>query len=179
MEKNLVQKLNRSFEEAAYEENGVEYWLARDLQILLEYTQWRNFEMVIEKAKTACENSGHSSDDHFADVSKMVDIGSGSQRQIDDVMLSRYACYLIAQNGDPVRIESPLLKAISPSRPESKKSWKNGSPWWSDSQPGRNWWRPKPSYPRTSMSGESTTKDLAESGAKAIRLCLEDLPHCR
>lgn len=101
MEKNLVQKLNRSFEEAAYEENGVEYWLARDLQILLEYTQWRNFEMVIEKAKTACENSGHSSDDHFADVSKMVDIGSGSQRQIDDVMLSRYACYLIAQNGDP------------------------------------------------------------------------------
>ncbi len=83
------------------DEFGNEYWEARELQHILEYTQWRRFENVINKAKLACENSCISIDNHFADVGKMVDIGSKTKRETKDYMLSRYACYLIAQNGDP------------------------------------------------------------------------------
>ena len=82
-------------------ENGQEYWLARELQPVLEYAQWRRFSDAIERAKLACKNSGYKAADHFADVGKMVGIGSGAERQVDDVMLSRYACYLIVMNGDP------------------------------------------------------------------------------
>lgn len=83
------------------DEDGNEYWFARDLAPLLDYQQWRNFMQVIDKARLACEKSGRAVADHFADVSKMVDIGSGAKREVDDVRLSRYACYLIVQNGDP------------------------------------------------------------------------------
>lgn len=81
-------------------EFGQEYWRARELQKALEYTQWRRFEELIERAKTACKNSGFNVPDHFADVGKMVELGSGSNREISDIELSRYACYLIVQNGD-------------------------------------------------------------------------------
>ena len=81
--------------------DGQEYWLARELQAVLEYTQWRRFSEVIERAKESCKNSGYSVEDHFANVGKMVAIGSGAARKVDDLMLSRYACYLIVQNGDP------------------------------------------------------------------------------
>ena len=82
------------------DEFGNEYWLARELQNILEYTQWRRFENVINKAKFACENSNIKVDDHFANVGKMVDIGSNTKRITKDYRLTRYACYLIAQNGD-------------------------------------------------------------------------------
>lgn len=82
-------------------EYGQEFWYARELQVALEYKQWRRFCNVIDKAKTACEGSRNNVSDHFADVGKMVDIGSGAEREIDDIELSRYACYLIVQNGDP------------------------------------------------------------------------------
>jgi DNA-damage-inducible protein D len=101
MEKDTIIKLNKRFEEYAYQQDGIEYWLARELQELLEYTQWRNFENVIAKAKIACEKSDNAISDHFADVSKKVQLGSGAIKEIPDFMLTRYACYLIAQNGDP------------------------------------------------------------------------------
>ena len=106
MKTDLVQLLTTTFEgHAQLTESGVEYWLARDLQHLLGYAEWRNFTGVIGKAKTACELAGHAVANHFVDVNKMVDLGSGSQREIDDVLLTRFACYLIAQNGDPGKQE--------------------------------------------------------------------------
>lgn len=86
-------------------EHGAEYWSARDIQPLLGYDQWRNFEGAVKKAKTSCEQSGNVRDHHFAGASKMVSLGSGSERKVSDYHLSRFACYLIAQNGDPRKPE--------------------------------------------------------------------------
>ena len=101
MDKQIIIQLNKSFEETVYEQNGVEYWLARDLQILLEYEEWRNFSKVIDKAKIACQNAGQDIADHFVDVNKTIPMPKGATKDVDDFMLTRYACYLIAQNGDP------------------------------------------------------------------------------
>ena len=101
MKREIISELYQGFEAAAIEVDGVECWSARDLQPLLGYSKWENFFKVIEKAKEACRNAGNSDADHFPDVRKMVGIGSGTERKVDDMLLTRYACYLVAQNGDP------------------------------------------------------------------------------
>lgn len=99
---DVIEYTEQTFEDIKHiNEYGEEFWYARELQLTLEYAQWRRFYEVIERAKTACENSGQAVSDHFANVGKMVGIGSGAERVIDDIMLSRYACYLIVMNGDP------------------------------------------------------------------------------
>lgn len=100
MKKELILQLLQQFEAVSYEIQGVECWSARELQNIYNYTDWRNFLKVIDKAKTACIAGGVSVDDHFVDVNKMIDLGKGAQREVDDIALTRYACYLVAQNGD-------------------------------------------------------------------------------
>ena len=101
MEKGIITKLSQSFEEYAYEQDGVEYWLARELQELLGYADWRNFLNAVDKAKESCKTTGEAVSDHFVDVTKTIPMPKGATKEVPDIMLTRYACYLIAQNGDP------------------------------------------------------------------------------
>ena len=105
MKANEIQELFNSFESIAIDYNGVECWSARELYPVLGYAKWERFKDALARAKDSCLNAGEPISDHFADVREMVTLGSGAQRQIDDVMLTRYACYLIAQNGDPRKSE--------------------------------------------------------------------------
>ncbi|SMM97942.1 DNA-damage-inducible protein D [uncultured Candidatus Thioglobus sp.] len=101
MKTEIIQSLTADFENSSYKtDEGIEFWLARDLQHLLSYGKWDNFKNVILKAKTACEVSGHNISEHFPDVGKTIKMPNGAKKEIDDLMLTRYACYLLAQNGD-------------------------------------------------------------------------------
>lgn len=105
MKKELIEELFFKFENASHLYKDIECWSARDLQEILNYTKWDNFLKVIEKAKKACENVGEGISDHFADIGKMIELAKGAQREIADIALTRYGCYLIAQNGDSSKSE--------------------------------------------------------------------------
>jgi DNA-damage-inducible protein D len=105
MKKELITDLFRKFEDACYIYQGIECWSARELQSVFNYSEWRNFLKVIDKAKEACNNSGEAAPYHFVDTNKMIGLAKGAQRQIEDIALTRYACYLVAQNGDPAKTE--------------------------------------------------------------------------
>lgn len=105
MKKELIQELFQKFEDACYVHEGLECWSARELQEIFSYTEWRNFQKVIEKAAQSCEHAGETISNHFVDVNKMIKLAKGAEREIKDIALTRYACYLVAQNGDPSKSE--------------------------------------------------------------------------
>jgi len=105
MRSGIVTRLHKNFEDYVHVQDDVEFWFARDLQNLLGYTEWRNFLKVVEKARESCKTSNHGILDHFVDVNKSIPVPKGGAREIGDIMLTRYACYLIAQNGDPRKEE--------------------------------------------------------------------------
>jgi len=105
MKTEEIAELFLQFEAVAFEIEGIECWSARDLQKLLGYSKWVNFEKVIDKAKTACSNAGEEIEDHFPNIQKNVEAGKGAQHMVDDIVLTRYACYLVAQNGDSRKLE--------------------------------------------------------------------------
>ena len=126
MTNNLVNKTEKDFESIKHlDENGVEFWYARELMTMLEYSKWGNFGKVIDKAKESCKNSNINIGEHFADVGKTIKMPKGAKKIIDDIKLTRYACYLIAQNGDSRKKAIATAKNFSTYCLKIQKMWYN------------------------------------------------------
>lgn len=166
MDRKIVVRLHASFEEMMQRDasTSTEFWNARDLQMLLGYARWENFAKVIDKAITACENSGHDPKDHFLGITKMVDLGSGSKRQIEDIALTR------------LKTPLPLPKPTLPSRPANRKSLNNGWPRRKGSAPAKNSQNQKRSFPVLFLTGYETTRVLPSLEVKGTRHFLADVP---
>ena len=168
MKPDLIHTLNTDFEaHAKHTDTGIEFWLARDLQHLLGYTDWRNFLQTISKAKTSCEVSGHKITDHFADANKLIETGKGAQRQVEDLMLTRYACATSSpKTVTRANQKSPSPRPTSPSRPASSKSSKSAYRNPSDSPHDTN-------SPKLRKNGLRKRYNLCIS-----TLCLKKCPSC-
>lgn len=124
MKKELIQELFEKFEKARIIIDNIECWSARELQKIFNYSDWRNFIKVIDKAKVSCISSNIEVSDHFVDINKMIELAKGAKREIIDTALTRYACYLIAQNGDPSKQEIAFAQtyfALQTRKQELKK----------------------------------------------------------
>lgn len=128
MKEEEIKELFEQFEAIANEYEGVECWSARELAQVLGYSKWERFEGVIERAKDACINAGEMVEYHFPGVGKMIPLAKGAQREVKDYMLTRYACYLIAQNGDPRKPQISFAKTTLPYKP-AEQSWYKSACW--------------------------------------------------
>ena len=174
MEKKMIMNYKKRFDEIRHEENGVEFWYARELMHLLDYSKWQNFENVLLKAKVACANNGIVVEDHFADASKMVILGSGANREVEDYMLTRYACYLIAENGDPRKEQIAFAQSYFAVQTRKQELIEEGFLILKELRQEESFENLKNDCLKIYMNVELMMLDLDVSDLRGIRLYLED-----